>query len=303
VPNPVAVGRADLAFYGIHCIRGECRTMQEILNQLAEHFGWAVPFGYAVLAYGFFHWLDENASNEAKAMLARTMRLKDYKKEQVASALVEVFDRIYTYPLLRWRAFFRSLLFTTGVSTIYMLEAGHREYDFMTLWLPALLFNVLTDYLSLFVIRPLLVRSGAKPVIGLTLGTVSGAVIVLGADILRRTVFLAAWFVIDPSSIERLARVLHTPPTFASIFAASLQLVPRWGFSIYAWPALLVFAWLPLFALGILTARLLTPLSWVVERTQWFLKEGKEHPLKAIGYVAAVVVFVAAVAWRAVFGA
>jgi hypothetical protein len=41
------------------------------------------------------------------------MRFKDYKNEQVASALVEVFDRIYTYPLLRWKAFGLLLIFTT----------------------------------------------------------------------------------------------------------------------------------------------------------------------------------------------
>jgi hypothetical protein len=70
----------------------------------------------------------------------------------------------------------------------------------------------------------------------------------------------------------------------------------------FVWPAVIVFAWLPLFALGILTARLLTPLSWIVGRTQWFLKEGKEHPLKAIGYVAAVAVFLGTVTARAVFG-
>jgi hypothetical protein len=38
-------------------------------------------------------------------------------------------------------------------------------------------------------------------------------------------------------------------------------------------------------------------------RPAWFLKEGKEHPLKAIGYVAAVVVFIGTVAGRAVFSA
>ena len=69
----------------------------------------------------------------------------------------------------------------------------------------------------------------------------------------------------------------------------------------FGWPALAVFIWLPLFALGILIARLLTPLSLIVGRTQWFLKDGEEHPLKAIGYVAAVVVFLCAVAGRAVF--
>ncbi len=74
---------------------------------------------------------------------------------------------------------------------------------------------------------------------------------------------------------------------------------PRWP----AFPAFLVFAWLPLFALGIMIARLLMPLSWIVGRTQWFLKEGKEHPLKAIGYAAAVIVFLGTVAGRAVFSA
>jgi hypothetical protein len=75
------------------------------------------------------------------------------------------------------------------------------------------------------------------------------------------------------------------------------------AYMVFSWPALAVFIWLPLFALGILIARLLTPLSWIVGRTQWFLKEGKEHPLKAIGYVAAVVVFLGTVVGRAVFSA
>jgi hypothetical protein len=79
------------------------------MEELAKQLGYSIaPFGYAALAYGFFLWLDKELSDETKAALARTMRWKDYKNEQVASALVEVFDRIYTYPLLRWRAFFRS---------------------------------------------------------------------------------------------------------------------------------------------------------------------------------------------------
>jgi hypothetical protein len=70
---------------------------------------------------------------------------------------------------------------------------------------------------------------------------------------------------------------------------------------IFVFPALAVLTWLPLLALGIVIARLFTPLSWIAGRTQWFLKEGKEHALKAIGYVAAVVVFLGTIAGRAVF--
>jgi hypothetical protein len=278
--------------------------MEELAKKFAEYLGdpYVAAVGYAALAYGFFHWLDENASDEAKSALARTMlRFKDYKKEQVASALVEVFDRIYTYPLLRWRAFFRSCLITTVVSVIYVSEAGpHWQYihfwsgtilqvvkDWIWLLL-GLLFNVFTDYLSLFVIRPLLVRSGAKPVTNLALGAVSAIAIVFVANVLR-FIGLHELLLRDPASPIEL-----------------FELAMPWGeYGFWtltlAWPAIIVFAWLPLFALGILTARLLTPLSWIVGRTQWFLREGKEHPLKAIGYVAAVVVFLGTVAGRAVF--
>ncbi|MEZ2142645.1 hypothetical protein AAE026_10075 [Bradyrhizobium sp. DN5] len=268
--------------------------MEELVKKFAEYLGdpYVASVGYASLAYGLFHWLDENASDEAKAALARTMRFKDYKNEQVASALVEVFDRIYTYPLLSWRAFFRSFLFTTVVFAIYLFEFV--SLPPVSRYLVAveffnLLFNVFSDYLSLFVIRPLLTRSGTKPVVGLALGTVSGAAIVLGANTLR-TLFIPLYQLhFDFSHWAFMLRLF-----FHSLFSFALE---------YAWPAMAVFVWLPLFALGILIVRLLTPLTWIVGRTQWFLKEGKEHPLKAIGYVAAVVVFVGTVAGRAVFGA
>ena len=274
--------------------------MEELAKKFAEYLGdpYVAAVGYGALAYGFFHWLDEKASDEAKAALARTMRFKDYKNEQIASALVEVFDRIYSYPLLRWQAFGRSLLFTTVVSAIYVFELS--RYGYIETWdrwrialllyvlswqqlLIALLFNVLSDYLSLFVIRPLLIRSGTKPVIGLGLGAVSGAAIILAVNVLRENVVRVVWHCDGCRSL-----------LLWDYLVPNVKMV---------WPAMVVLAWLPLFALGILTARLLTPLSWVVGKTQWFLKEGKEHPLKAIGYVAAVVVFIGTVALRKVFSA
>jgi hypothetical protein len=143
--------------------------------------------------------------------------------------------------------------------------------------------NFLSDYLSLFVIRPLLIRSGTKPVISLVVGAACGVAIVLAANALR-----------------------IAPILFSEDWPWTINM--PWGLFdnrlfFFAWPALAVFIWLPLLALGIVTIRLLTPLSWLVGRTQWFLKEGKEHPLKAIGYVAAVVVFLGTVAGREIFSA
>jgi hypothetical protein len=227
------------------------------------------------------------------------MRFKDYKKEQVASALVEKFDRIHTYPLLRWRALGRSLLFSTVVLAIYLFELCRAlltglDFETTTAFATAFLFNFFTDYLALFVIRPVLIRSGTKPVIGLVLGGTTGAAIVFATQLVRLIVVNALFDlgVHANISFKLLSKLLA--------YAAHVTLTQRFG-EIFVYPALAVFAWLPVLALGILIARLLTPLSWVVGRTQWFLKEGKEHALRAIGYLAAVVIFIGAVAWRTVF--
>jgi hypothetical protein len=71
--------------------------------------------------------LDANASDEAKSALAQTMVLKDVEKKQIASALVEVFDRVYTYPLLRWTPFFRSLLFTFAMTIVFLIQMRDSE--------------------------------------------------------------------------------------------------------------------------------------------------------------------------------
>jgi hypothetical protein len=112
----------------------------------------------------------------------------------------------------------------------------------------ALLFNVLSDYLSLFVIRPLLIRSGTKPVIGLALGTVSGAAIVVAVNTLRLVGLIATYISV------------HSAFKFIS---NSMPWGPIWFHGLlFAWPAMAVFVWLPLLALGILIARLLAPLEY-----------------------------------------
>jgi hypothetical protein len=279
------------------------------MDKLAELLGYGPSFIYAAAAYGLFHWLDENASDEAKAALAKTMRLKDYKKEAVASALVEVFDRLYSYPLLHWRAFARSMLFTILVSSAYLFEAN-RFYglhmgqhivmwvQYLTVGLP---FNIVTDYLSLFLIRASLKRSGNGPVLGLSLGALGGATIVWFANALRTLAVTIIYFGFSIFRSFQLPDVHNVWEMLWYIYEVAVYFLL--AYPIFLWPAVTVFAWLPLFAIGILVARMLTALSWMVGRTQWFLKDGAEHPLKAIGYVAALIVFVAAALWQTVSGA
>jgi hypothetical protein len=277
----------------------------EAIGKLLEQLGYAAPLLYAAAAYGLFHWLDENLSDAAKAALASTMKLKDYRKEQVASALVEVFDRIYTRPLLSWRAFTRSLLFTMVVSAIVVFERYYRnEIEIVDLGglyylLVVLSFNVVTDYFSLFVIRSSLIRSGTKAVTGLTLAAMSGAAIVLLANALR--VFATLTF-FGTSIGFSVAAAFGTTAYPRALIPGTLLTFFHWGIP-YTLAAVIVFSWLPLFALGILTIRALTPSSWIVEKAQWALKEGDKHPLKAIGYVAAVAVFAVTVGLRLIFTA
>jgi hypothetical protein len=77
---------------------------------------------------------------------------------------------------------------------------AYREIEGCLSLLPV---NVCSDYLSLFVIRPLLIRSGTKPVIGLALGAVCGAAIVFGANVLR-------WLV-TPCALQAFETTQTTP--------------------------------------------------------------------------------------------
>ena len=266
------------------------------IEKLLDHLGYATPLLYAATAYGLFAWLDANASDEAKAALARTMSRKVIEKEQIATALVEVFDRLYTYPLLRLRALSRSVLFTFVMSIVFLIEfprfAGDPVWSFRwfleSTFLTGLLFafavNAITDYVSLFVLRPWLRLSGRRPIFALLTGALIGVVVAFVGAFLRALLFLP---VVLPESDK-----VVSPHTNFSIGVVIVYL----GF-----PALMVFGWLPLFALGILLIRLLNLMSTVAERARWFLKDGEKKPLVVIGYVAATFVFVASVVLQAVF--
>jgi hypothetical protein len=63
-------------------------------------------------------------------------------------------------------------------------------------------------------------------------------------------------------------------------------------------PTLAVHLWLSLPALCIVLRRVLNWHRLGVGVAQWFFKDGKDHPLDAIGYVAAALVFAGAGAMR-----
>ena len=58
---------------------------------------------------------------------------------------------------------------------------------------------------------------------------------------------------------------------------------------------------LPLFAVGVVIAQGLNSLRLATTWSQWFLKNGSKQPFRAIGFVAALVVFLGAAALQLLF--
>jgi hypothetical protein len=259
------------------------------------------------MTYGFFRWLDKEMTNEAKVALAGAMKLKEVESLQIANALVALLERIYSYPLLSLRAFLRSASLTLIVTAAFSYEylntsrllagvwglivdgskAAHLDRTAFLLdvgFYSATLFtNALTDYGSVFLIRECFQRLGGKPVSALLVGATVGMTVV-GLGALLRTEIL--W--LYASHIE------------GPIGLGALQIFARASF-VGAAPAAMVFAWLPLFAFAILVIRAITPLSWLVTQVQWALRGCAGNPLKAVGYVAAAIVFLATAGWRIIF--
>ena len=260
--------------------------MTEALRQL----GFTTPLVYAAAVYGLFHLLDKRASGQAKRAISSWLKPLDYDKAAVATAMVEVFDGLYTQPLLRWRAFLRSLFFTTVVTIVFVYEfypIAAYELLYSTPKIQALLalqfiFNILSNYISLFIVRRWLYVAGRSPLFALCAGPVVGSIIIV-----------LLWFVRDTLHYilirVRWSDILSwSYPGVWFFFVISPDGAPTRALII---PAMAVHLWLPLFGLGVIFVQAANRLVWAISKMQWFLKQGQHHPLQAIGYVAAIVVF------------
>jgi hypothetical protein len=130
--------------------------------------GFTTPFVYAAATFGFFHYLDGKVSDEAQKAISGWLQPKEYDKVTVARAIVEIFDRVYTRPLLGYRALLRSVSFTLVLFVIFLYEIDklklfveefYSKYEKMEKFSLAMLLgtNMLRDYISLFIVRRWLV--------------------------------------------------------------------------------------------------------------------------------------------------
>jgi hypothetical protein len=270
------------------------------------------PVAYATGTFGFFHWLDTKASGPAKMAISQWLKSKQYSTQPMSEAILEFFDRVYTAPLLSWRSFRRSALITICATILVVYELspphGYRMIRFLWEgvvgdWLLLLLFvvtNIISDYIALFIVRYFLAAGQQRPLLATIVGANAGIATVILLWIFRETIISSATFFSIPKGFGMAPNLLIVFITGGPIGLWDLLSdYPEWlSFSL---PALAVHLWLPFFVLSLGMFKLLIMARVAVGWTQWFIKQGRDHPLDAVGYVAALIVFVTTSVIRYVF--
>jgi hypothetical protein len=59
-----------------------------------------------------------------------------------------------------------------------------------------------------------------------------------------------------------------------------------------------VHLWLPIMALSLLASKVLVYVTQATRWTQWCIKQGRNHPFEALGYLAALMVFLGTVLFQ-----
>jgi hypothetical protein len=279
-------------------------SIAEVLKVL----GFTPAYLYAAAAYGVFHFLDKKASGQAKRIVSLWLRALPYDKKALSDAILEAFTRIYGPKLLSWSTALRSMCISIAATIAYLFHFfGLKAYlviitpPYSKLAVGALIGNIASDYLSLFLVRLWLRRAGKAPILVLLLGPIVGGLLIV-------TVSAISFYI---TSIYLVAEQFGWLPLFdPKLYLAGLESAYGGLFSLWTTegstqrvffiPALIVHLWLPLFAFGVLGCQALNSFKWTTVKAQWFLKQGQHHPFDAIGLVAAAATFVITIAAQAI---
>jgi hypothetical protein len=277
------------------------RQMPGWLTEVLKLLGFTTPFVYAAATYGVFRYLDRRASGAAKAAVSGWLQSAPTNTDDLGNALLEMFNRIYTSRLLSVRAFGRSAFFTFLISAVLIYEMSPTESVLLELRfsqyviVTTLVANILSDYVSLFVVKSTLAHGKRTPVIALVRGVTAGMGVVVGFAIIQNMVVAA----VEMSSVDYVSTSRRfIDETFSQLMATFYG--PVWLALFLA--SLVVHLWLPLFLLAAWALRGTEYLKLAIGWTQWFIRQGRHHPFEAIGYVASAIVFVSTAAiqyvWR-----
>jgi hypothetical protein len=261
-------------------------------EKLFDLVGLGVPFVLAMATYRVFSWADSNASDKVTQDISSWLRGRSQNKPDLGNLIINAFDRIYTSPLLSFRAFRRSAAISSIIWILVFLFpwlVGLAKYWDILLGFPItiaqqvsfLLIVILSDYVSLLFVRRFLLLAQTYPMRASFLSSIIGLLVVTTSFFIFGFVafMIACW--LDP--------YFNYPPVSSIDDAGQL-----WWLSTFIArmrPAFIIHLWLPLFAISALAVRLVFWIFRAVEWAQRFLREGDAHPFKAIGIVATLIVF------------
>ncbi|WP_434886192.1 hypothetical protein [Bradyrhizobium oligotrophicum] len=253
------------------------------MPQLLKLLGFWPPVVYGFAVFMLFWFLDKQAAPRARKSISEWFAGPQYQRKDVADAVLYVFDLLYTRPLLGWTAFWRSALISAIVTTLVSIQvypnvpkfAIYAEFLRWSMFTQCLT-NIAADYLSLFFVRRWLILGGDRPILALATAPIIGVLIVI-----------ACYFVRDVGGFSLQTGTFHLR-YFAEDLSAWYEFLQNRGlrFALLV-PALVVHLWLPLFALGVVFAKVVNSVRTAGRLSQWFFAQGEAHPLRSVGYVAA----------------
>jgi hypothetical protein len=263
-------------------------------KEFFDLLGLGVPFYLAAVTYAVFAWLDNNASDEATQVISSWLHGRFHNKPDLGNLIINAFDRIYTSPLLSFRAFRRSatvstiiwlLMIILSFSYVFRPWVGYPFFlsTVFTELLPGLFLTIMSDYISLPFVRWFLNLAKTYPIAASLLATTVGLMVIA----ISFFTFLSLVFIAPELMSHDFSILLYT----LVFMFTSLKLKMLIALNYPMRSAFVIHLWLPLFALSSLLAKLVFMIFRAVEKAQWFLKQGDAHPLKAIGVVATIIVF------------
>jgi len=270
------------------------------LTDVLKLLGLVSPFAYGYAVYQIcMHFDKRGISAKTRVTLSTWLEPKTYSPSAVSNALLALFDRVYSKPLFAWRAFRRSAVISLTIIVICLYEVwgpqdwtrdwswGFWAYTYSNL----IASNVISDYLSLFIVRYFLRVAPTKPVVTAFIAPLAGVLFVVS--------FWAGYDVLGVV-IEHLVGFSSTVFDLWGIIRGSIEAMVSSPNNGLLAAALVVHLWLPLLALSVVLLKALNYFRAAVGMTQDFLSKGSSHPLEAIGYVAGAIVFVGTAVGRLV---
>jgi hypothetical protein len=266
------------------------------LTKLLEALGFgASTITAAATVYGVFKFLDTKASGPAKAAIIGWIKDETYKRVDLKASVVSSFDHLYGMPLWSVKAAFRSCVISTLAFLLWLLILRFKFTfirsldDSLMVIEDFLIFIIISDYASLFVVRNFLLMATASVARSVFLALVFACLTITCSAFLG---LIALWGGLDWFSFDALSASGISPLDFLFLLFKYVSLLVA--------PALLVHLWLPLFFIGAMINRMLDAFFRTVGWAQWFIKRGNLHPYEAIGIASSVAVLLAGGAWQVV---